>query len=76
MDLWIRSQDKRALCKVGDLEVEKINKATCWDIRNDKICFGSYETEERALEILDDMQNWLETRGTDVPQMVYDMPEE
>ncbi len=76
MDLWIRSQDKRILSKVGELEVEKINKATCWSICNDENCFGSYETEERALEILDDIQNLFETRGTDVPHMVYNMPEE
>ena len=33
---------------------------------------GYYKTKERALEVLDEIQNILETRI--VPQMVHEMP--
>lgn len=36
------------------------------------IDLGNYETKERALEVLNEIQTILETRT--VPQMVYEMP--
>ena len=36
---------------------------------------GIYKTKERALEVLDEIQNLLETRN-DIQQMVYEMPKE
>ena len=37
--------------------------------------YGRYKTKETALEILNEIQNLLETRN-DIQQMVYEMPKE
>ena len=59
MKLWIRSQDKMALAKFDLLILEKIPE------NNDKYMFiadhyknmGVYATKERALEVLDEIQD-------------------
>lgn len=67
MDLWIRSQDKNILLKVNSLciEDEKILYAN-------GIKIGKYDTKERALDVLDEMQYILRTCNN---TMVYNMPE-
>lgn len=54
--MWIRSQNKECLvdCKALDLG-EFAKKSKILDVSND-ICLGEYETEERAIEILDNIQ--------------------
>ena len=56
MDLWIRSQDKTRLIKIDYLKVfdDKVLGGSCF--------LGEYCTEQRALEVLDDIQNLLFTR--------------
>lgn len=96
MELWIRSQDKMDLFKVNRI---KIRKHTFEDgtkeylfLNSDKLsdCIGSYESKERALEVLNEIQTRilnlqlveLEEKGTarkDVRVMsylecVYEMP--
>lgn len=65
MDLWIRSQDRKVLTKVNDVEMDvydfkrkviKCNLGTCL---NDSHVLGTYESEERSLEVLDEIQNIL-----------------
>ena len=68
MDLWVRSQDKLVLSKVDKLIVNG------YDIFNQDQVIGTYSTYERALEVLDEIQEILETRI--VSQMVYEMPKE
>ena len=63
MELWIRSQNKIVLMKVDEIcyaEVYK-NEHTLWyrDIE-----LGKYNSKERALEVLDEIQKLLQ------PQMV------
>ena len=64
MDLWIRSQDKDSLIKVEKIEL--IYDCLCSDdiqlihIETDKGIIGSYSTKERALEVLDEIQNILQ----------------
>ena len=88
MDLWIRSQDKMALAKFDLLILEKIPE------NNDKYMFiadyyknmGVYETKERALEVLDEIQNALELDEafdytgkvvvTATQSVIYNMPKE
>ena len=58
MNLWVRSQDKRILMKVDNifLDANYDNKRiSTYDGDNTEL--GTYETKERALEILDEIQN-------------------
>ena len=66
MELWIRSQDREKLIKVKDLYVEKYpssnNRYAIYnffydDLDDCDIPLGTYETRERALEVLDEIQN-------------------
>lgn len=60
MELWVRSQDKRILQKVDNifLDADYGNKRiSTYDEHNTEL--GAYKTKERALEILDEIQNIL-----------------
>ena len=54
MDLWIRNQSKTRLIKANDVHLDYENK-----IMSDKYFMGEYETEKRALEVLDEIQKLL-----------------
>ena len=85
MNFWIRSQDKKRLILVNSLRIEKtikdkkiINPATrgVMITENSSIysyddCLGQYETEERSLEILNEIQKLID-RGI---KFSYTMPE-
>lgn len=80
MELWIRSQDKEELVKIESIfltydylcsdEIQLVH------IETDKGCIGSYGKTERALEILDEIQNLLDdiSKNKNVG-CVYQMPE-
>lgn len=68
MDLWIRSQDKMNLESVHSINVNHLNKKQIIcnyepDFIGNQgeyyVLLGEYETEERALEVLDEIQNIL-----------------
>ena len=61
MDLWVRSISKRILLKVDNiLVVEAENKHCLYTLSHDEeIELGEYETKERALEVLDEIQTLL-----------------
>ena len=63
-DLWIRNQSKSRLVKVNDLTYHI--EGDFWGIYANKECdyIGLYETEERALEVLDEIQKLLITGDT------------
>lgn len=89
MELWIRSQDKRQLLKVND----GLFIANGFDDTDDTFIgiknvghVGKYTTEERALEVLDKIQtfldgSWLNENAPDYkvsdifPIIFYQMPE-
>ena len=99
MTLWIRSQDKRSLVKVDNLYVS-VGNYICYYVEKGKEIpntyyrpsgeLGRYESEERALEVLDEIENHLinssfakKTNGLgevkDIipnPLFVYEMPKE
>lgn len=57
MELWIRSQDKEVLTEVTDLSIGGFNNNA---IIGDHGCpLGTYKTKERALEVLDEIQELL-----------------
>ena len=69
MELWIRSQDKERLIKPIDFYIEEtinyVNKCNEFNIyalnfANNDIIIGTYKTKERALEILDEIQDIID----------------
>lgn len=71
MKLWIRSQDREQLRKIVDLKYQygtlqdanlKVIVGTTqydeWDV------LGKYKTKERALEVLDEIQKFIEEFNT------------
>ena len=72
MEFWIRSQDKEILLKANDISISNnvINEGESIKFKGYKIVgyfdknteyehLGSYATKERALEVLDDIQNFI-----------------
>lgn len=60
MELWIRSQDKTKFGKIISLEIERTTikgNSKCDDY---DVWLGHYKTKERALEVLDEIQDLLE----------------
>lgn len=59
MELYIRNQDKTILTKINeDIYVyDNLDKTST--IKTDKWQLGTYKTKERALEVLDEIQNLL-----------------
>ncbi len=64
MDLWIRSQDKRRLIKTTQIDFTSSGYYGTMDkqysiLCQDEVWLGSYETKERALEVLDEIEKRL-----------------
>lgn len=68
MKIWIRSQDKENLIKVDNIQYKFIKGDLYTGVRGhhyiktyyDELkILGEYETKERALEVLDEIQNIL-----------------
>ena len=75
MDLWIRSQDRTFLRKVNTIGI--VEGRDFWSIdENLTVSFGKYKTKERALEVLDEIQDLLQNAYVgNVNRIVYQMPE-
>lgn len=55
MNLWIRSQDRTILRKVNTIGI--VEGRDFWSIdENLAVSFGQYKTKERALEVLDEIE--------------------
>ena len=64
MKLWIRSQDETFLIPINDII------SVFQDIVFYKgIILGQYKSQERALEVLDDIQHFIEYAN-----IIYEMP--
>lgn len=60
MNLWVRSQDKRILQKVDNIFLDanyEDKRISTYD--GDNVELGTYKTKERALEVLDEIQDEL-----------------
>ncbi len=92
MELWIRSQDKEKLLKINGIQYQN-----CKLIENETIeaniligfhnsydneILGEYSTEERAFEVLDEIQGILNVKenlqfnGVDINDAFKDMDKE
>ena len=60
MDLWIRSQDRKSLVKCNDISIASGNRIVGYfDKTTEYETLGIYKTENRALEILDIIQRYV-----------------
>lgn len=66
--MWIRSQDKEDL--VDTKRIIVIGKKITSDVTDDYLLFGEYESKERAIEVLDEIEKFRENH----PQYTYNMP--
>ena len=57
MELWIRLQNRYRLLKVEDIIVSEDD--VCCDNEKGRLVLGTYKNEERALEVLNEIQNIL-----------------
>lgn len=81
MSLWIRSQNKEILINVNchlcvdyaeyDIDDETKLKSAKYGIWGDNAILGIYSTKEKALKVLDDIENYV-ARGYDF----YRMPDD
>lgn len=53
MELWIRTQNKKTLLKVDMININSIR------LISNGYVLGEYKTNERALEVLDEIQNMI-----------------
>lgn len=61
MELWIRSQYGSLLEKAEAIKIANYDGTICIVINNDDV-FGKYKTKERAIEVLDEIQNILKPK--------------
>lgn len=82
MNLWIRSQDGRILQRVENIYVNANydNRRICTtDSQDYESDLGEYQSKERALEVLDEIQNIIEHEWDYKDKFsmcrIYQMPE-
>ena len=80
MDLWIRSQDRKRLGKIELIEYEKDDYGYYlfgwWDKYNGSR-LATYKSEERALEVLDEIEDLMRSLCDSNLKMIrYEMPKE
>ena len=82
MELWIRSQDKEILIKVDRIGIEEFDNGygiVTYERIGTKNEFGLglYKTKERALEVLDEIQDLMRSlTDSDLKIIQYEMPQD
>ena len=90
MDLWIRSQNRKMMEKAVAVKIahyKEDGKMSNSIVINSDYIFGEYATEERTLEVLDEIQKKINliNLGHDFgspmvdlknPSYIYEMPKE
>ena len=88
--MWIRTQDKTVLVKVFDFRVNccigldgEIYIQGNLDSNYDSYILGTYKSKERAIEVLDEIQTWIEryeaakvSGSLFIDFITYEMPKE
>lgn len=65
MELWIRSQSKLGIIQIDEIYIDERdfgNNDIQYYIMSNLTRLGIYKTKERALEVLDEIQNLLEPK--------------
>ena len=85
MNLWVRSQDKMNLVQIKQISLNyQDNKQVIANYAPEQYensgCYfellGTYKTKERAIEVLDEIQNYILLPNTDNSAYVYKMPKD
>ena len=88
MNLWIRSQDRETLMLINTITIaENDNVIIGYGADNNmKVLLGGYETRERCVEVLDEIQNKIATLNYQnhflnedfnlIESNIYEMPKE
>ena len=85
MELWVRSQDREKLRKIIDFKYQKGTLETYDDVivgttqYDEWEVLGKYKSKERALEVLDEIQNKIcpqDCINIGYGTIVYEMPKE
>ena len=82
MELWIRNQEKDHLIKIEEIniEIDDDGFVGIWSYGSNKYLkwyLGNYATKERALEVLDEIQNLMRSLTVSNLKIIqYDMPNE
>lgn len=77
--LWVRTQDKKRLINVNEIYIDaNVIKANYKEYYSgcEYVFLGEYSKEERAIEILDEIQEKIEYYLDDKLSTIYEMPEE
>ena len=81
--MWIRSQDKKILTEIHDVEIDSVNQ-----IWGSGSFIGEYSTEKKALKVLNEIQEVIEDNQFTINNtgigdyvlynsvQVYDMPQD
>lgn len=82
MSIWVRSQDKEFLMKVDNINLgidvdtnEPTRIFTFVDGTVTSFTLGTYNSKERALEVLDEIHDEVSNYVGTMAQQVYQMPE-
>ena len=70
--MWIRSQDLYTLIKCERLSIRQCASKEHCIIGDECIVLGVYSTQEKALRVLDWIQNQIEYKNVEVHQMPQD----
>lgn len=80
MELWIRSQNEELLMKSPELrynQKENDHSLLAYDTLGVYRILGIYKTKERALKVLDEIQDLLQNAYTgNANRIVYQMPKD
>ena len=74
--MWVRSQDKKTLVKVDKLIIAYDTDEKIYEIHNVYDSLGVYKSKERALEVLDEIQEFIMMSKTTQLTTIYEMPKE
>ena len=66
--MWIRTQDKETLLNVNCIDMYNLNKYE-WIIEACGNDLGTYESKERAIKVLDEIQAYLENNYLSISDM-------
>lgn len=88
MELWVRTQDKECLTNISNIQyVYKNNMHGLGTYYDNLKILGTYKTKERAIEVLDEIQNKLNIRHcndagiqfiliNEMTPIIYEMPKD
>lgn len=76
MNLWIRSQDKTTLIRSYEIYISEQPNIYLIRAKRTSHILGSYPTIERAIEVLDEIQNFMRDYAYAKPILIYNMPKD